>query len=82
MRKIKLEEEKKAVRKGRQNPPPEPEPTPEPDVPEADKYINRHNGKPTNSRMILIASDKPQNFGISSRTDKTDNLIAWHRQHF
>ena len=40
MRKIKLEEEKKAVRKGRQNPPPEPEPTPEPDVPEADKYCD------------------------------------------
>ena len=49
---------------------------------EPKQQINRHNGKPTKSRMILIASDKPQKIGISSRTDKTDNLIAWHRQHF
>lgn len=33
-------EEKKAVRKGRQQPAPEPEPEPTPDVPEADKYCD------------------------------------------
>ena len=30
---------------------------------EPKQHINRHNGKPSNSRMILIASDKPQNSG-------------------
>ena len=30
---------------------------------EPKQHINRHNGKPIRSRMILIASDKPQNSG-------------------